>query len=271
MLTTPIQLGGTQNITTPCNRIIPLFFTNGIPCMSTEYPSDKDIDTLQSIVMNRDEPWSPQQHDHNHDDQWYDDGDDEHGEHDDQSQPTANGQHDVQGIHQEQCHEDATTDSMFIDARTWEGRVETQNHQEHPSTTWTRAQEAEMIRLSKLGLLPNPSANTRHNFIFKTKSNGRTKCRTTMESNERSITCDTGSSKRGMRDNFTEVLEDIGFLQCSSTPDIWTRSIDDRLDRVVIYCDDLIITSWNPELLEDILTIRHEPIPMTYDSQQDIE
>ena len=37
---TPMQLGGTQNITTPS---IPLFFTNGIPCMATEYPSDKDI------------------------------------------------------------------------------------------------------------------------------------------------------------------------------------------------------------------------------------
>ena len=34
---TPMQLGGTQNITTPSNRVIPLFFTNGIPCMATEY------------------------------------------------------------------------------------------------------------------------------------------------------------------------------------------------------------------------------------------
>ena len=38
-------------------------------------------------------------------------------------------------------------------------------------------------------------------------------------------------------------------------PDIWTRTIDDCLDRVVMYYDDLLITSWNPELLEDILTI----------------
>ena len=77
-----MQLGGTQNITTPSNRVIPLFFTNGIPCMATEYPSDEDLGTLEIIVMNRDEPWTPQQHDHSHDDQWYNDT--EHGEHEEQ-------------------------------------------------------------------------------------------------------------------------------------------------------------------------------------------
>ena len=65
----PMQLGGTQGITTPSNRVIPLFFTNGIPCMSTEYPSDEDLVTLETIVMNRDEPWTPQQHDYNYDEQ----------------------------------------------------------------------------------------------------------------------------------------------------------------------------------------------------------
>ena len=264
---TPIQLGGTQNITTPGNRVIPLFFTNGIPCMSTEYPSDEDLDTLHSIVMNRDEPWTPQQHDHDHDNQWY--GDADHGEHEEQSQATPPDQPVMN--QRGQYYGDVNTASTFRDARSWRGHMKAHNHQEHSSTVWTRAQEAEMLRLSKLGLPPNPSVNIRHNFVFKMKSDGRTKCRATVGSNRRSITRDTGSSKCGLRDNFTEVLKEIGFSQCSSTPDVWTRSIDDRLDRVVTYCDDLIITSWNPELLEDILTIRHEPIPMQYDSQQDVE
>ena len=182
--------------------------------------------------MNHDEPWAPQQHDHNHDSQWYDDT--KHGEHQDQSQAVPQ-----------------------------EHPIMARNHQEHVSTAWTQAEEAEMLRLSHLGLYPEPSGNTRHNFVFKMKSDGRIKWRTTMRSDGNSTTYDVGSSKRGLWDNFTEVLEDIGFIQCSSMPDIWTRMTDGRLDRVVIYYDDLI--------LEDILTIWHGLSPMKYDSQQHIE
>ena len=157
---------------------------------------------------------------------------------------------------------------MFRDVRTWGGHTNVQNHQGHSSTAWTQAEEAKMLRLSNLGLLPNPSGSTRHNFVFKMKSDGRLKCRTTMGSDGVSIAYDTGSSKRGLRDNLTKVLEDIGFLQGSSMQDIWTLTIGDRLGRVVVYCDDLIITVWNPELLEDI---RHDLNPMKYDSHQHIE
>ena len=92
-----------------------------------------------------------------------------------------------------------------------------------------------------------------------------------MGSDGTSAAYDVGSSKCGLRNNFTEVLEDIGFLQCSSMPDVWTQMISDRLDRVVIYCDDLIITSRNQELLKDILTIKHGLNPMKYDPHQHIE
>ena len=66
--------------------------------MATEYPSDEDLDTLEIIIMNRDEPWTPQQHDHNHDDQWYDDT--EHGEHEEQSRAVPHDQPVVARNHQ---------------------------------------------------------------------------------------------------------------------------------------------------------------------------
>ena len=191
--------------------------------------------------MTRDEPWTPQQHDYNHDEQWYDTIKDK--EHDERSRAVPHDQPDI-----------------------------ARNHQGHSSAAWTQAEEAEMLRLSSLGYYPNLSGNTRHNFVFKMKSDGRLKCRTTMGNAGISIAYDVGSSELGLRDNFTtEVLKDIGFLQCSSMPDAWTRMISDRLDRVVIYCDDLIITSWNPELLKDIITIKHDTNPMKYKSPQYIE
>ena len=87
-----------------------------------------------------------------------------------------------------------------------------------------------------------------------------------------SIAYDVGSSELGLRENFIDILKDIGFLPCSSMPNNWTRMIGDRLDRVVSYCgDDLVITSWNPEFLKELLTTKHDINPMKNESSQHVE
>ena len=129
-----------------------------------------------------------------------------------------------------------------------------------------------MRRLSRLGLLPDPSTNMHNNFAYKMKSDGRLKCRTTMGNNGIPIAYDVGSSELGLRENFIDILKDIGFLPCSSMPNNWTRMIGDRLDRVVSYCgDDLVITSWNPEFLKELLTTKHDINPMKNESSQHVE
>ena len=80
---TTTHLGGTQNIITPSNHVIPLVFNNGIPYMVNKYPSKKDLDNLVSIVMTQNEPWTPHQHDYSHGEHWY--GTLEDGEHNEQT------------------------------------------------------------------------------------------------------------------------------------------------------------------------------------------
>ena len=47
-----------------------------------------------------------------------------------------------------------------------------EDDQRHNSTNWIRSEEAEMLHLSSLGLLPDPNMNLHDNFEYRMKSEG---------------------------------------------------------------------------------------------------
>jgi len=59
----PIKLGGTQKIVTPCGITMPLDMIRGIAYLKLRRPTDNELATLEPIHMTRDEAWDPSKYD----------------------------------------------------------------------------------------------------------------------------------------------------------------------------------------------------------------
>ena len=59
----PIKLGGTQKIVTPCGITMPLDVIRGIAYLKLRRPTDDELATLEPVHMTRDEAWDPSKYD----------------------------------------------------------------------------------------------------------------------------------------------------------------------------------------------------------------
>ena len=59
-------------------------------------------------------------------------------------------------------------------------------------------------------------------------------------------------------------LLDTGFSRCHSGPNVYTKKVRNHLIILVLYVDDLILTSSDPNILTHVKTSLEKKIEMTY-------